>query len=88
VPAHTFVIDVAPELSVVRCVGHLDLLPGERPGVRRQFQFAGIHLEKFQVNEYSLGIQDDASHLWGIAEAVVQGVDAPSQVSDVLVQFG
>jgi hypothetical protein len=56
--------------------------------VRDHFEFPGIDLKKFQVIEDSFGIQDDPAHAWGVTEASLQGLHAPAQVSNVLMQFG
>jgi hypothetical protein len=88
VSTDSFVIDVAPELSVVWGVGDLNFFTREHHSVRRELEFAGVHLEKFEVSDDSLSIDDDAPHLWGVAIPFLERVDTSAQVSDVLMQFG
>ena len=79
-PAHTLVVDIAPELPIVGGVGDLDLLPGRLRGMRDQFEFTGVYLEKLQVIEDSLSVEDNPAHPWGVTEAVLQGPNASAQI--------
>ena len=64
VPAHTLVVDVPPELAVVRGVRNGDLFAGSDDGVGCVFEFDGIHLENLEVADDPFGVDDDAAHGW------------------------